>query len=101
MLRAIDPAESPFPAAYRVPWHVNRDDPAHPLLFNESAEPAEYVRVHIADGSAPPESEPWGRVRPGESRELCLCACDLDDTTVTIAWFRPGDDREWAWAFVV
>ena len=101
MLRALDPAESPTPDAYRVPWHVNRDDPAHPLLTNESAEPVAYVRIHVADGAAPPDVESWGRVAPGESRELCLCGCDLDDTTVTIAWYRPHDARQWAWSFAV
>ncbi|MER7797637.1 hypothetical protein [Microbacterium sp. NPDC096154] len=101
MLRALHHTEPPAPLAYRVPWHVGRDDAAHPLLVNAGAESAEYVRVHIADGPLFVEAEPWGHMRAGESRELCLCACDLDDTTITVTWFRPGDDREWAWAFVV
>jgi hypothetical protein len=101
MLRAVDSAERPRPAPYRVPWHVNRDDPAHPLLRNESADQAEYVRVYVTDGTGPPGIATWGRVRPGEARELCLCDRDLDDTTITIAWFLPDDDREWAWSFVV
>lgn len=101
MLRALDTAESPAPDASRVPWHVNRGDPAHPLLTNEATVAAEYVRVYVADGTAPPDVEAWGRLHPGETRELCLCGCDLDDATITIAWFRPDDDREWAWSFAV
>ncbi|GAA3648360.1 hypothetical protein [Microbacterium marinilacus] len=101
MLRAVDPAESPAPSAHRVPWHVVRDDAAHPLLVNEGSEALEYVRVYVADDATPPELEAWGRMPPGESRELCLCGCDLDDTTVTLAWFLPDDDREWVWSFVV
>lgn len=100
MLRVIDPAESPAPSAYRVPWHVNRDDPAHPLLVNESPDPLAYVRLYVVDGEHAPDRESWGTIRPGETRELCLCGCDLDGTTVTVAWFRPDDEREWAWGFV-
>ncbi|GAA1736508.1 hypothetical protein [Microbacterium paludicola] len=101
MLRAIGPTESPAPDAHRVPWHVDREDPAHPLLTNEGAQAAQYVRLYVADGREPPDVETWGRLQPGESRELCLCGCELDDTTVTVAWFLPDDDREWAWSFVV
>lgn len=101
MLRAVDSSEPPPPSAYRVPWHVDRDDPAHPRLHNQGADALQYVRVYIADATELPAAESWGRVRPGEHRELCLCGCDLDDTTVTVAWFRPEDDREWAWSFVI
>ena len=101
MLRALDPSERPVPCAYRVPWLIDRDDPAHPILSNAGAEPLQYVRVYVADTTELPGTETWGGVRPGESRELCLCGCDLDDTTVTVAWFRPDDDREWAWSFVI
>ncbi|GAB3272989.1 hypothetical protein [Microbacterium lacusdiani] len=101
MLRALDPAESPAPDAHRVPWHVDRDDPAHPLIVNESPDALTYVRIHVADGDHAPDRESWRRMGPGESRELCLCGCDLDDTTVTITWFRADDELEWAWAFVL
>jgi hypothetical protein len=36
---------------------------------------------------------------PGESAELCLCACDPDDVVATIAWFRPEDGGEYVWRF--
>ncbi|GGH40172.1 hypothetical protein [Microbacterium album] len=101
MLRAIDPEDAPPPAPYHVPWHADRRDPAHPLLSNDSAEPLQYVRAYIADETGAPDMESWGHLSPGETRELCLCGCDLDDTTITLAWFRPDDPREYLWSFVL
>lgn len=41
------------------------------------------------------------QVLPSEDVELCLCAADLDEVVVTIAWFRPTDGLEYVWRFVV
>lgn len=36
-----------------------------------------------------------GQVLPTEDIELCLCAADIDDVVVTLAWFRPTDGLEY------
>lgn len=90
-----------LPTTYRLPWHVSRDDRMHPSVVNASDEPADFVRVFHArrdDGTA---TELWGQVLPSEKVELCLCAADLDDVVVTLAWFRPSDGLEYVWRFVV
>lgn len=100
MLRPLDPSESPAPLAYRVPWYVDRTDDAHPRVFNASDEPVEFVRLHLTDPAC--SLGPLiGRLDPGESIELCLCAEDLDAVTVSVSWFRHGSDEEYAWRFVL
>ncbi|MFT4156818.1 MAG: hypothetical protein QM630_02655 [Microbacterium sp.] len=101
MLRPLDPADVPPPLAYRVPWHVAREDPAHPLVTNISGEPADFVRVLRDDRSGYEGTQLWGQVLPTEQIELCLCAADLDEAVVTLAWFRPSDGVEYLWRFVV
>lgn len=86
---------------YRVPWHVDRSDPAHPRVLNASREPADFVRAFVHDDVAPPSSEHWGLVLPDETCELCLCERALASTLVTLAWFRPGEDDEYLWRFCV
>ncbi|WP_194422003.1 hypothetical protein [Microbacterium abyssi] len=100
MLRPIDPSETPPPVAYRVPWFVRRTDPRHPVLVNGSAESADFVRVFRDDRSGE-RTQLWGQVLPSEDIELCLCAAEVDDVVVTIAWFRPADGLEYVWRFVV
>jgi hypothetical protein len=97
MLRPIDPSEAPPPAAYRVPWVIQRNDPRHPVVTNGSAESADFVRVFLGDSE---HTLLWGQVLPAEDIELCLCAVDLDDAVVTLAWFRPTDGLEYVWRFV-
>lgn len=101
MLRPIDPADSPPPLAYRVPWHVVRDDSAHPVVINHGIEPVDFVRVFRDDETARDHTQLWGQVLPAERIELCLCASDLDEVVVTLAWFRQTDGLEYVWRFVV
>lgn len=101
MLRPIDPAESPPPSAYRVPWRVVRTDASHPIVVNDGRDAADFVRVFRDDGAASELTQLWGQVLPSEEIELCLCAADPDDTVITLAWFRPTDGLEYVWRFVV
>ena len=101
MLRPADRAPSPPPPAYRVPWYVCRDDAAHPVVINHGEEAADFVRVFHEGATGSDRTRLWGRVRPAERIELCLCAADLDAVVVTIAWFRPLDGLEYVWRFVV
>ena len=98
MLRPILPNDPPPSVAYRVPWHVRRDDPRHPVIVNESSESADFVRVFRDDAAEEP-TQWWGQVLPAEDIELCLCTADLEEVIVTIAWFRPGDGLEYLWKF--
>ncbi|GEK84847.1 hypothetical protein GCM10007198_29040 [Microbacterium aerolatum] len=100
MLRLIDPSDTPPPVAYRVPWFVRRTDPSHPVVINGSAESADFVRV-FRDDRPDEGTQLWGQVLPTEDIELCLCAADIDDVVVTLAWFRPTDGLEYVWRFVV
>lgn len=108
MLRAICDGEPPPPAAYRVPWRVERLHGTHPTIVNAGAVPADFVRVFVAaprllqeaiEAAPSIETVHWGRMLPGESAELCLCATDPDDVVATIAWFRPEDGTEYVWRF--
>lgn len=99
MLRPIDPSETPPPAAYRVPWLVQRADPVHPVVINASTESADFVRA-FRDDQGGDGTQLWGQVLPSENIELCLCAADLDEVVVTLAWFRPTDGLEYVWRFV-
>lgn len=101
MLLPLDPAEPPPPAAYRVPWMIVRDDPAHPVVVNAGSEPVDFVRVFRDDADSRSIVDLWGQVLPAERVELCLCASDLDDAVVTVAWFRQSDGLEYVWRFVV
>jgi len=100
MLRPIDPSDLPAPAAYRVPWVIRRDEPRHPIVVNGSAESADFVRL-FRDDQRNEGTKLWGQVLPSEDIELCLCAADLDDVVVTLAWFRPADGLEYVWRFIV
>lgn len=101
MLRPVEPTEQQPPSAYRVPWRVLREDAAHPVILNESGEAADFVRVFHDDASGAELTQLWGQVLPAERIELCLCASDLDDAVVTLAWFRQKDGLEYVWRFVV
>lgn len=101
MLRSVDPADAPPPTAYRVPWQVSRDDAAHPIVTNQDREAADFVRVFHTGQDGVESTQLWGQVLPGEQVELCLCAADLDDVVVTLAWFRVSDGLEYVWRFVV
>lgn len=101
MLRPIEPTEQPQPPAYRVPWHVVRTDPVHPVVVNEGRDAADFVRIFRDDGLATEPSQLWGQVLPSERIELCLCTADIDQVVVTLAWFRQTDGLEYVWRFVV
>lgn len=100
MLLPIGPVHTPPPVAYRVPWSIRRTDPSHPVVTNDSAESADFVRIVRDDGGGE-GIQLWGQVLPSEDIELCLCATDLDEVIVTLAWFRPTDGLEYVWRFVV
>jgi len=99
MLRIVTDADCPPPAAYRVPWRIEHIYDAHPLVVNDSTAAADFVRVFVASPRSTVETVHWGQMLPGESAELCLCACDPDDVVATIAWFRPEDGCEYVWRF--
>jgi len=103
MLKALNPPqERPRrPPAYRVPWAVERVFETHPLVINAGEQPVDFVRVFTQPAAAAGTTEHWGRMLPGETAELCLCDVDLADAVVTIAWFRPDDEAEYVWRFVV
>jgi hypothetical protein len=99
MLRFIDPSQTPPDGAYRVPWRIRRGDPHHPVVINDGAESADFVRV-FRDDLRSDSTELWGQVLPSEEIQLCLCAADLDEVVVTLAWFRPTDGLEYVWRFI-
>jgi len=101
MLLPVDPSDCPPPAAYRVPWHVVRDDPAHPAVVNLGTEPVDFVRVFRDDVEQRNVVDVWGQVLPAERIDLYLCASDIDEVVVTIAWFRQSDGLEYVWRFVL
>ncbi|MDA4895346.1 MULTISPECIES: hypothetical protein [Microbacterium] len=88
------------PPAYAVPWDVDRRDRLHPVITNLSTE-ADFVRVFASSPAGPQQTQLWGRVRSGQQLEICLCEADVDDTVLTLAWFRPSDGLEYVWRFVV
>lgn len=102
MLRALNPPghRDPTPS-YRLPWAVNRLFDSHPLVTNTGAAPVDFVRVFTHSRSGVATTEHWGQMLPGESVELCLCDADLDDTIITLAWFRQEDGAEYVWRFVM
>lgn len=100
MNRRIAPPSKP-PTAYRLPWHVSRDDRMHPSVANTSDEAADFVRVFRDARDAGLTTELWGQIPPSETVDLCLCGADLDEVVVTLAWFRPSDGLEYVWRFVV
>lgn len=81
-----------------IPWRVDSLYDTHPLVTNTGSEALDFVRAFVSAGRRG-ESHPWGQMLPGETAELCLCAYDIEWTTVTLAWFRPGDGGEFAWSF--
>lgn len=87
--------------AYRVPWCVDRRHGTHPVVINAGDDVCRAVRAFVDAGSCARRTEHWGRMPPGHSRELCLCACDPAQAVVSLAWFR-GDSRdEFVWRFVL
>lgn len=101
MLLPLGPDSPPPPPAYAVPWHVVRDDRAHPSVVNSGRDPVDFVRVFHHDSEHQVVTDLWGQMLPGERVDLCLCDVDLDDVVVTLAWFRQSDGLEYIWRFVV
>ena len=99
MLRAINDTDSPLPLAYRVPWRIERVYDTHPIVINDGADTADFVRVFVASAGSTVDTVHWGQLLPGESAELCLCPYDPDDVIATIAWFRADDGTEYVWRF--
>lgn len=100
MLRALDPDDPRPPSAYRVPWRVDRVYDRHPLVTNAGPSAVDVVRVFVDHGTRS-ATEHWGLMPAGDTAELCLCDAEPDETTVTIAWFRPDDGEEYLWSFVI
>lgn len=97
-MRSLSP---PSDRPYRVPWHVDRVFGTHPLITNRGAEPCLAVRMFTAEAPARPRTLHCGVVQPGQTVELCLCTCDPADAVVSVAWFRPEDEEEYLWRFVL
>ncbi|MGO1770400.1 MAG: hypothetical protein ACTHZX_10630 [Microbacterium sp.] len=92
----------PTPPAYRVPWRVVRHDPRHPVIQNAGADDVETVRGFVGDRHGNARTDPWGRLRPGDAIELCLCGAHLPSTIVTLAWYRSrAIQEEYLWRFVL
>ncbi|WP_460816550.1 hypothetical protein [Microbacterium petrolearium] len=89
----------PGRGAYPVPWHIDRADPAHPIVRHRGRDPADAVRVFLCDEHGRARTERWGRVRPGEALQLCLCDVDRASAVTTLAWFDA--DAEYLWRFTV
>lgn len=87
--------------AYPVPWHIRRRDPRHPVIQNAGPDDVDAVRGFVGDRHGRARTDPWGRLRPGDAIELCLCGAHLPSTIVTLAWFRPGTTQEYLWRFVL
>ncbi|HET8926602.1 MAG TPA: hypothetical protein VFN24_02080 [Microbacterium sp.] len=102
MLKPLNtPDDLPRRRPYRVPWRVERLFESHPLVTNAGPVPVDFVRVFSWSPESGAITEHWGQMMPGESAEVCLCGSDPDDTTVTIAWFRQEDSKEYVWRFVM
>lgn len=89
-----------LPAAYPIPWHVDRRDRLHPVVTH-TGDAVDFVRLFADDRHGTGRTQLWGHVRDGDQMELCLCDAPIDDLVVTIAWFRIGDGLEYLWRFVV
>jgi len=101
MTRSPDPRSPRFAEpAYPVPWTIDRRDRTHPLVTNGGGE-IRFVRVFARTSADPGRTQLWGHVRAGDQMEVCLCDSDVDDTVITLAWFRPEDGLEYVWRFVV
>jgi hypothetical protein len=94
MLRAVTDES---PAAYALPWAVDRTHEFHPRITNASSETLWAVRVFRPDRSP----SHLGTLAPGHTVELCLCDADLDEAVVTVCWFRGDTGPEYAWGFVL
>jgi hypothetical protein len=102
MLRALNPPEDrDRREPYRMPWSVDRIFDTHPLVTNAGAAPVDFVRVLTWSPEVGVSTEHWGQMLPGESVELCLCASDVAQATVTLAWFRQDDGMEYLWRFTM
>lgn len=86
--------------SYPVPWDIDRRDRTHPVVTNLGGE-VHFARVFSRTSRDPERMRLWGRVRPGDQLEVCLCDVDPDDVVVTLAWHRPEDGLEYIWRFVV
>lgn len=94
------PSDVWLPAAYRVPWRVDRSDRTHPRIVNAGDEPVDFVRAVSDIPGKGVSTELWGQVLPAEHVELCLCDGGVEDVVVTLAWFRQHDGLEYVWRFV-
>lgn len=102
MLRALNPNQSARSHAYRVPWHIDREQGPHAIVTNDSESAVDFVRVFVGtDSSTATGTQLWGQMLPGEACDLCLCNLDPADVVVTLAWFRPENGVEYVWRFVL
>ncbi len=101
MLKIVEHEAPSRAPAYAVPWSVDRSDPLHPIIVNDSAHDTVLVRVLVHSGTTHTRIEMWGTIRPGDHRTLCLCETDLDTMVATVLWFLEAWGQEYAWPFVM
>ena len=71
------------------------------MLTNVGAETADAVRVFVGDRTGRARTDFGGRLRRGESIEVCLCTADPASAVVTVAWYRGRTDEQYLWRFVL
>lgn len=91
---------APLPAAYRVPWRIDRSRDPWFTLVNESDETLRAVHL-ILSGDGRLMWNPLLRVPPGGEVRFVLQADDpARDCVACVRWFRAnGDEFLWRIAF--
>lgn len=94
-------ADLTAPAAYRVPFRLDRSDgPGLQRLRNASAETLYSVRLQL-DGPGVMAASAPAVLAPGETLKVLVRGDDLPrDTLLVVRWFRAdGDEYLWRIAF--
>lgn len=98
--RTHGPVLLPRPAAYRVPWQVDRRHAPIYRLVNVGPEPLWGVSLTLS-GSAVMRATPPRRLVPGECLAVTVRGRDIErDTVLIVRWFRPsGEEYLWRVSF--
>ncbi|WP_022886259.1 hypothetical protein [Glaciibacter superstes] len=84
------------PAAYRIPWHVDRRLAPTYRLVNRSTEPLWGVSLSVS-GAAVIHATAPRRLKPGECLAVTVRGRDIQrDTVLIVRWFRQNGD-EYLW----
>lgn len=84
-----------------LPWHVNRDDPHHPIVSYTGTGEARAVRLFVRDACACDATIRLGRVTRGERGRVCLCGVDIESALMSLAWIDGSGGDEYLWRFTV